>query len=281
MEPVKTGNRNGPKDGRKVFLKSGTCSRTFFHILNREFGHLKPIEERASDTLAGGIMQEGHQCGMLWGASLAVGAEAHRRFENPDQAIAVAILATQKIMESFKNREGTINCREITHCDFSNKLSMAKYFVSGRFLHCYNLAQHWAPEAVNTALKGLSDDSTYPSEPCLSCATEVAKKIGASEEESIMVAGFAGGLGLSGGGCGALAAVIWLKSLEWCNDVPKKMAMNNPHAQETLSAFYQLTHSELLCSKITGRKFETISAHTRYIQNAGCAQLIQNLAHIK
>ena len=34
------------------------------------------------------------------------------------------------------------------------------------------------------------------------------------------------------------------------------MDMNNPHAQETLSAFYQLTHSELLCSKITGRKFE-------------------------
>lgn len=281
MDSAKIGNRDGPKDGRKVFLKSGTCSRTFFHILNREFGHLNPLAERASDTLAGGIMQEGYQCGMLWGASLAVGAEAYRRFDNRDQAVAVAILATQKIMESFKEREGTINCREITHCDFSNKLSMAKYFVSGRFLHCYNLAQKWAPEAVNAALKGLSYDSTNPSDACLSCATEVAKKMGASEEESIMVAGFAGGLGLSGGGCGALAAAVWLKSIAWCNDVPKKMAMNNPIAQNLLEQFHKATCSELLCSKITGRKFETMAAHTSYIKNPGCSQLLQHLAHIK
>ncbi|MGI9549610.1 MAG: hypothetical protein ACR2MT_00310, partial [Aurantibacter sp.] len=59
---------DGPKDGRKVFKKLGTCSRTFFHILNREFGHLKESEEEASGALAGGIMQEGEQCGMLWGA---------------------------------------------------------------------------------------------------------------------------------------------------------------------------------------------------------------------
>ena len=70
--------KDGPKDGKKVFRKLGTCSRTFFYILNREFGHPRELEERASDVLAGGIMQKGHQCGMLWGASLAIGAEAYR-----------------------------------------------------------------------------------------------------------------------------------------------------------------------------------------------------------
>lgn len=280
MDSAKTSTRDGPKDGRKVFLKSGTCSRTFFHILNREFGHIKPNEERASDTLAGGIMQEGHQCGMLWGASLAVGAETYRRNQNQDQAIAVAIMATKKIMDSFKEREGTINCREITHCDFSNKWSMAKYFVSGRFLHCYNLAQHWAPEAVDAAIEGLSAETSTVSSPCLSCATEVAKKMGASNEECIMVAGFAGGLGLGGGGCGALAAAIWLNSLEWCKEVPKKMAMNNPLAQKTLDQFLKTTNSAILCSKITGTKFESITEHTDYIKSNGCAKLIDSLAHM-
>jgi len=53
----------GPKDASKVFRKLRTCSRTFFHILNREFGHPKELEELAADSLAGGILQQGQQCG--------------------------------------------------------------------------------------------------------------------------------------------------------------------------------------------------------------------------
>lgn len=42
-------------DARKIFKKLGSCSHTFFYILNREYGHPKRIEERAADPLAGGI----------------------------------------------------------------------------------------------------------------------------------------------------------------------------------------------------------------------------------
>ena len=77
-------------DARRVFLKKGTCSQTLFFLLDREFANPKENEERAADPLAGGIMQRGHQCGMLWGASLAVGAESfprlpdlHRKTESP------------------------------------------------------------------------------------------------------------------------------------------------------------------------------------------------------
>ena len=277
MEPNTSTKREGPNDGRKVFRKKGTCSRTFFYLLNREFGHPKELEERASDSLAGGIMQEGFQCGMLWGASLAIGAEAYRKCKSHEQAIAVAVPATQMVMKSFKNRESTIHCREITHCDFSSKLSMAKYFISGRFLHCFNLAQQWAPEAVQSAIEGLSVRES-PIEPCLSCATETAKKMGASDEETIMVAGFAGGLGLSGSGCGALAAAIWLKSLKWCREVPGKHSMDNPYAKETLERFYEITDSKILCRDITGRYFKNIEEHTHYLNESGCDHLIDYLA---
>ncbi|MEL0455720.1 C-GCAxxG-C-C family protein [Flavobacteriaceae bacterium SZ-1-7] len=272
-----TTNKTGPKDGRKVFRKLGTCSRTLFFMLNREFGHLKDLEERASDALAGGIMQKGHQCGMLWGASLAVGAEAYRKCKNENEAIYVAVKATQKIMASFSKREHTINCRDITRCDFSSKLSMAKYFFSGRFLHCFNLAQQWAREAVQSAIEGLSNDN-HPPKTCISCATEVAKKMEASNEETIMVAGFAGGLGLSGAACGALGAAIWLKSLKWCREVPKKTSMSNPYSKKTLDAFYKAFGTKVLCSKLTGTTFKTMQDHTNYIQNGGCNALIEILA---
>lgn len=54
-------------DTKEVFRKCDTCSRAIAHILNHEFRHPKEHEERALNSLAGGIMNQGHQCGMLWG----------------------------------------------------------------------------------------------------------------------------------------------------------------------------------------------------------------------
>jgi len=42
----------------------------------------------------------------------------------------------------------------------------------------------------------------------MSCASEVVRRMGGRDEERVMVSGFAGGLGLSGNGRGALSAAI-------------------------------------------------------------------------
>ncbi len=97
----KVDSKENPQDAKWVFLKKGTCSRTFFYILNREFDSPKEMEEQAIDPLAGGIARQGYQCGMLWGSSMAVGAESFRRHDDQGKAIAVAITATQHIMKSF------------------------------------------------------------------------------------------------------------------------------------------------------------------------------------
>ena len=56
----------------------------------------------------------------------------------------------------FLKRTQSIECHDITDCDWSSKISMAKYFFSGRFLSCFNLAEKWAPEAIEAAVEGLS-----------------------------------------------------------------------------------------------------------------------------
>jgi hypothetical protein len=278
MKTITQDSQSGPKDARKLFRKLGTCSRTFFHIVNREFGPPKELEERAADALAGGILQEGHQCGMLWGASLAVGAEAYRTCKDQHEAIAVAIIATQSLMNSFTKNEHTINCRDITHCDFKSKWSFAKYMVSGKFLYCFKMADKWAPDAVETARNELARNNRNAPAVAMSCATEVARKMGATDEEMIMVAGFAGGLGLSGAACGALSAAIWMKSLAWCKEEAKKMALKNPGAKKTLETFYKATDANIQCDVITGKTFKNIEDHTLFIKNGGCAKLITVLA---
>jgi hypothetical protein len=274
-----------PGDTKQVFRECGTCSRTFAHILNREFGHQMDLEEKAIDPLAGGISNQGHQCGMLWGATLATGAEAFRRNENLDEAIVAAVRATQHLVQSFTNRTSTVNCREIIDTDLSSPLGLFKFGLKTTLQgidnnDCFNLAEKWAPEAIQSAEKGLEGDQGELTHTPVSCASEVAKKMGATEEEMAMVAGFAGGLGLSGNACGALSAAIWMKSLAWCKENPGKNPpyLHNPKAKKLRKALLKETGSEILCSKITGQTFETIDDHSEYLIKGGCRKLIDVLA---
>jgi hypothetical protein len=282
---AKSGTGNSgiiPLDTKKVFWKYGTCSRTFLYTLNREFGYLKETEECASDPLAGGLMM-GHQCGMLWGSALAVGAESFRRYNDHSLATAKAITATQRVMDSFSRRTKCVNCRNIVGFDFSNKLRRMNFLANtlpGGFKNfvCMNLAEKWAPEAIQSAREGLSKEQTDMPEIPLSCASELAKKMKASDEETIMVAGLAGGMGLSGNACGALGAAIWMNTLNWCRKNPGKSGYSNPNTKEIVSAFKAETGSEFLCSKISGQRFKTIGDHTEFVKNGGCEKLINLLA---
>jgi len=271
-----------PPDAKKTFMRCGTCSRTFFYLLNHQFSHLKPAEELASDPLAGGLMSTQNQCGMLWGSALAVGAESFRRFSDRGKASAVAITTTQHLVKSFSKRAKSVNCRDIT-CDFSNKFDLLKFMLAslpGGFSNilCMNLAEKWAPEAIQSAKEGLANGPTDLPQLPVSCASEVVKKMGGSDEEMIMVAGLAGGIGLSGNACGALGAAIWMNSLGWCRKHPGKSGYSNPQSKEILKLFFAVTGSEIMCSKISGQGSQTIGEHREFITKGGCDKLISVLA---
>lgn len=268
---------NTKNDTKQVFRQCGTCSRTFFHLLNREFGYNKDLEEKAIDPLAGGIMQLGHQCGMLWGSAMAVGAEAFRRNDDTDEAIGRAVKATQHLVKSFSDRTQTLNCREITDTDFSKTIQMIKYMLF-KAKNCFNLAEDWAPEAFKAAHEGLAEELEHLPAGPLSCASEVVRRMGGNKEQMVTVAGLAGGLGLSGYGCGALSAALWMRSMQWLEEHPqKRTSYSNAHAKATLKAFQEKTGGELLCEKLTGRTFETIEEHAEFIRDGGCEELIEML----
>lgn len=225
-------------------------------------------------------MRRGHQCGMLWGSALAVGSECARRYADRDQATDAAITTTQRVVASFSERAGSLDCREITGTDFMKKLDMLKFMLF-KARGCFNLAEKWAPEAVRSATEGLSERrAELPPSPA-SCASEVARRMGATDHQQIMVAGFAGGLGLSGHGCGALGAAIWLNTLAWCGEQAgsSKSPYDNPRASNTLNAFLRASASETRCDRITGRRFRTVDEHTEYVRSGGCEKLIDALAH--
>ena len=268
------------QDTKWVFLKKGTCSRTLFYILNREFGNPREAEERAIDPLAGGIMQHGYQCGQLWGAAMAVSAEAFRRAEDPNKATDYAIVACKKIHDSFLKEAGSPDCEDIIEADLTQKYATPKLLVSGKFFRCFKLADNWAPKAIQAAKQALTADYSELQEDCISCASEVVKKLGGSNEQASMAAGLAGGIGLSGGGCGALAAGIWMKSYLHEKEHGKS-SYPNPYAENTLKDFLEESDYEFECKNITGKKFSSAREHTQFIQNGGCKQLIDKLTKME
>ena len=151
--------------------------------------------------------------------------------------------------------------------------------LSGKFVNCFKLAGKWAPEALDAANEGLVPDQSDPSKQSVSCASEVVRKMGAGEEEIVMVAGFAGGLGLSGSGCGALAAAVWMNALIHNRKKTGKPASFDPGTDLTLKAFYEETDYEMQCDKICGQRFKTLDDHAEFVMNGGCKKLIKVLAH--
>jgi hypothetical protein len=263
---------------KRTFIRKGTCSRTFFHLLNKEFGHPKEDEEKALDPLAGGILQQGYQCGMLWGASMAAGAEAYRRADNSGQATTMAIHATQIILKSFVNRTASADCEDITNTDFSDKRSARNYMLSGRFVNCFLLAGKWAPEALIAVEEGLETNPDEPLEQSVSCASEVVRRMGGGEEEVTMVAGFAGGLGLSGNACGALAAAIWKSSFEAIRKENRKPTFSDTASLKIVDKFNETTDFKMECREICGKRFKTGGEHTEFIRSGGCEKLLKVLS---
>ncbi|MCP4536711.1 MAG: hypothetical protein GY832_06150 [Chloroflexi bacterium] len=249
-------------------------------VLNHTFDHPLKLEENATMPFAGGIMQHGYQCGMIWGAALAAGAQAYRLFGPGPQAETKAIIAAQRLVESFRARNNDINCLEITGLDKSSStIQMIMYFlIKGESIACLRRTARYAPVAFSEINAALSETRIEAPSLPVSCAAMLAKKMGLSDMHMVMVAGLAGGIGLCGGACGALGAAIWIIGMNSIEEQVGKIEYKSPIALDAIDRFLKCSDFKFECSKIVGRKFENINDHANYLRDGGCSKIIQVLA---
>ena len=224
-------------------------------------------------------MQHGYQCGMIWGAALAAGAQAYRVYGPGPEAESKTILASQRIVESFRKNNDHINCLEITEIDKSSTaMDMIVYFlIKGGTIGCFKRAAKYAPIAYNEINETFSEENSQVSSYPVSCAAILAEKIGESEEHITMVSGLAGGIGLCGGACGVLGAGIWLYILKKTKNEDYKIDYKDPLAFELIDTFLKTTDYKFECSEIVGKKFENIQEHSEFLHNGGCSEIINAL----
>ena len=253
-------------------------------VVDISFDQPLKIEEHATMQLAGGLMQNGYQCGMLWGAALAAGAQAYRLLGPGPQAETETIIASQKLVESFRTRNKEINCAEITAMNWKASsqrqlvTQVLKFFIKGGPIGCFSMAARYAPVAFNDIKSTISEKPVEVPPHPVSCAAMLAQKMGVSDMHTVMAAGFAGGIGLSGGACGALGAAIWIIGMNHVKEGVKDFAFNSPIAQAAIERFLESADYEFECSKIVGRKFENAADHACYLRDGGCSKIIEVLA---
>lgn len=278
-----------PRETSRIFFRSLSCSQSLITVLDRAFGRRLEKEESAAHPLAGGLLHRGHQCGMIWGATLAAGADAYNRFGSGPKSEVIAIKVAKKIAESFDARAGAINCRDITDTDFLSFWSRMKYLFTGKGFDCARLAVKWAPEAFETIRNALAEEPVEVPKDPVSCAAIAARKMGASDMEATMAAGLAGGIGLTGGACGALGAAIWLTALRWYRENPEvddnflralrhEASQKNDFyqwARSALKGFLNVTSGKILCSEIIGRNFKNIKDHADFLKAGGCSNIVE------
>jgi len=258
-----------------TFLRFGTCSETLCNVLDRAFAYPMDIEEHASGPLAGGIMSRGYQCGQVWGSALAAGAEAFRRLGPGPQAEAAAVVAAQRIVDSFGERYHSIDCRAITDTDFGEASAkvVARYFLKNG-VKCFRMAAQYAPVAFGEIDAALSEKRPKSPSVPVSCAAVVAQRLGASDMHAVMAAGFAGGIGLCGDACGALGAAIWFMDMNDRGRRADRVGYKNPRIPALVERFTACSGSRFLCADIVGRRFESIDDHASHLRDGGCAAII-------
>jgi hypothetical protein len=275
--------------------RSLSCAEALFTILNRAAGVELEQEEQASHVLAGGLLSQGHACGMLWGSALAAGVRARKRHPNDSAAAAAALQVTARIMDEFSGLAGAVNCREIIGRDLTRASGKLAYVASGGAAACTRLALQWAPKAHELMEEGLAGfDPRKLAYPPLNCAAETMKRLAGPlgldhTRVPVWVAGFAGGLGLKGNACGALAAGMF--ALAWNyyrtrSDKPRDSRFKALAQEFGLGKGFARQPSRLqddfvsrfhtiLCREIVGGRFASPDDHSAYLADGGCKELIE------
>ena len=266
---------------RAVMLGNRACSGGLCHVLDGAFDRPLPREEAAAMPLAGGILQHGYQCGMIWGAALAAGAQAHRLLGAGPRTEARAIVAARRLVDSFRAQNGNTDCVDLIEIDLRSASALrtfTHFFLEGRSIGCFRMAARYAPLAFAEIAAALAREDVEPPPGPVSCAAVLARRMGASDLHAAMAAGLAGGIGLSGGACGALGAAIWLTGLRDLENGAARLDYPASGAVALVDRFLKRTGGEFECSSIVGRTFESVGDHARHVCAGGCAGIIEALA---
>lgn len=188
------------------------CNQATLSAQRDLLGTTLPMLLKANSHLEGGCFSHGSTCGVVSGGCLALALRHLGDLREGDPAkIASFLELTKEFTSWFAASFGSTICRERIGCRFTTPGGMARYALEGRFLRCLVHAGKAARFLAKLEERHLKKAEHGGSSEAFHCSLEVLRRLreasGAGDDsfEALYIC-MDGGVGLSGGLCGAAAA---------------------------------------------------------------------------
>ena len=106
---------------------------------------------KIASGFCGGIARTSGICGAVSGAIMAISIFCGR--DLPDEPIDKAYVPVRKLIETFENKFGSTNCRELTGCDLSTEEGRKRYFATNMLERC----RGYTEEATRMAMSVIKE----------------------------------------------------------------------------------------------------------------------------
>lgn len=207
--------------GRFCLVKDMNCATATLEAFQDVFSLRDDLLLKTVTGFEGGVVAGGSTCGVITGGALGI-AQLWRWRTAQDPATSPTLLRMiGDYVRWFDDTIGTTLCRERTGVDFHTASGLARYFLPGdRVLRCISqigkALAHLEKTAAQTTFR--ADPSEGGAAMTRHCASTVLANVrGQTGLGDVRVeqaaAVLSGGVGLSGGVCGALAGAIMAVNL--------------------------------------------------------------------
>jgi hypothetical protein len=282
---------------KRELLRRFSCSETMLTVLDRAAGLTWKELEEASDPLCAGIVAElDSACGALWGAALAAGVRARHRIMDRDEACRTALEATRRVMEAYARKGRPLDCGELLG---QKKWSFLQFMMRGNLRKCQGQLSELAPEFHELLEQTIVESRQHPrggkARQAENCAVEAFRRVSSaiglkSDGYEVVAAGLAGGLGLSGNACGALAAAVLAVSLKYFQERnrPKHSMIRSllqgvqvgvgwMEPSKQISRGFRSRFGTKLCAQITGKSFARAEELAAHLEAGGCDAVLEEV----
>lgn len=271
---------------------------------------------RAVTGLEGGVVASGSTCGVVTAGALSIALMNDESLKEDDPKSEAALLyLVGEYVHWFRANFGATNCRERSDVDFYTASGQLRYLLPGdRVARCINHIGRAADFLYNrggTGLTSSGDNEEYLTstgdEMPVHCARQVLRGVklktgvGSPLVERLSLV-FDGGLGLTGGICGALAGAIMAVNLVFGMDVRtrsypgimkdfvighsnllKQVPSGMPEpfgiGKDIVSGFNKgVGRDSTACKEITGREFSDYPEFQGYIAKSDVCRDIMDLS---
>lgn len=275
------------KHAKKLLFRTLNCSES--QIIPLQLIHNIDNDPLLSAVtgLAGGIYNRGSTCGVLFGTSINYAMIRDSELANWTLTDQVTLLSTiRAYVDWFEAKYGSSLCRERTELDFQTIKGKVGLLIPEKAKGCVSQTAKSIRYFITTEPQAVVEEVRC--ESSFHCAQAVLQKVrqltgvGDDSIERISIA-LSGGIGLSGGGCGALAGGIMALGLQHGSghkkdnadrllNIFRSMPRKFSRMTNTLIDNFEAEYGALECNLITGRRFDDYCDFQAYSPH--CSSLI-------